>query len=383
MTFVALEDAFRDVRLDELQLVKTQGDRHGRLAADPSWSAWAAAELKRRSDGSAPVLAAKSEAQEAAEAAEAAERLANQEARWAQREAEARTKAGHASRAKRRWAKVKLVEVQMGGALKQANQAVKKDPLERGRAELIKDQFGKELLPAPQEKSVVPFSLDTYVYGLNPKQRQLFAEPHRPDPYRDVPLLEKGMELSTYPVVPFARPDDLARYRRRRHGRLEGFMEDAVRQDTNRVPATASVLGGSRYLQEEPNKPPVVRQAAPAIKDMDAHERKVSGIRKYVELMGLQLREPPDMTPVLPFAERPKRDLHAPARPMEIREFHGASKKRFADVETLPRFPLLSSPEKAIKAAAEAERKKGEKASRKAKTRERQEMDAEIAKNAK
>ena len=62
------------------------------------------------------------------------------------------------------------------------------------------DQFGHEPLPAPSDEPV-PFALDEYVFGLNPKQRDLFLEPHRPDPYRDVPILEKGVE--------FTEPDKL------------------------------------------------------------------------------------------------------------------------------------------------------------------------------
>jgi len=117
---------------------------------------------------------------------------------------------------------------------------------------------------------------------------------------REVPLAVKQTR-----VPPSCPP--LGRYRTRRAERQQGFLEDALRQDTNKVPSMKSVLGGTRWLLEHPNRPPVVRTAAPAIKDMARHEFKVAGIRKYVELMGETLKKPPDLTPIAPFQTRPDR----------------------------------------------------------------------------
>ena len=136
-------------------------------------------------------------------------------------------------------------------------------------------------------------------------------------------------------------------------------MEDALRPTTLKVPAQTSVLGGTRFLTKHPMQPPVPRPAEQSIKDLIRYDKVTKPIKRYVELMGERLKEAPDHSKVEPFQQRLDRDLNTTAKPMEIRIFHGDTKKQFASDEVLPRFPVLTSPEK-LKAATLAAEKKAE-----------------------
>ena len=306
--------------------------------------------MKLRNDGAAPALADKSQEQIEAEEKEAEARIAKKEAEHkARAEAEAQSKWG-AKKAKKRWGKIKLTQVTLGGALKNATESVRVDPLERGRAKLMADQFGKLNLPDPSDRPI-PFELDSYLYSTNPNARQIFTEPHKPDPYRDIPVLQKSMEVTPPSLSAFGRPNDMAQYHRRRRERWNDFMEDALRPECSKVPAGGSVLGGSRWVTVDPNKPPEARLAGPAIRDLARHDAKYAGIKRYVELMGEKLAPPPLLTPPQPFQARQLRDLNEPPVPMEPRVRHPDNGKSFCDPGVLPKFPVLHSPDKALQAA--------------------------------
>ena len=110
----------------------------------------------------------------------------------------------------------------------------------------------------------------------------------------------------------------------------------------------------------EPTMPPEARQAAPSIRDLARHDAQYAGIKRYVQLMGEKLVEPPDHTRLLPFQARPRRDLNAPAVPLEVRLRHAdIGAKSFAAPDVLPKFPVFHSPDKAMaeaksRAAAQA-----------------------------
>jgi hypothetical protein len=81
-------------------------------------------------------------------------------------------------------------------------------------------------------------------------------------------------------------------------------MQDAVQPENLRSAATTSILGGTRLVTFDPRLPPVSRPAMLALQDIEDHELKVSGIKRFVKLMGQEVEEKPTEN-TEPFVRRP------------------------------------------------------------------------------
>lgn len=253
--------------------------------------------------------------------------------------------------AKRRWATMKVTHVTSGAALKASNKAVHTDPLDRARKILVAEQFGGgsggglAAKPEPSSDAPIPFSLDKYLFSDPSLKEAHFKELHKPDQWSDVPLLQKGVEITPLVKHGFSRQQgDSKRYHDRRTALRDGIMEDALRPDTLHTATTGTVLGGTRWVEANGRtRPKELRPAGPSLKDLERHEAKVAGVKKYVEYSGGTLPERPPNGPPAPFVSMPNRDLNAAAMgKVEMRQYRKGTRKAFTDPNLLPKFPSVS-----------------------------------------
>ena len=129
--------------------------------------------------------------------------------------------------------------------------------------------------------------LDKYIYGDKEVEDNIrWLEPHKPDPWKDIPILVKGMEVAPWPPrAAMPRPEFIAARRRRREAFRNDFMEDSQRPESLFRSNADSILGNSvRAVREVPSKPLLLRPARAALRDMEAHEAKIGGIKKLARL---------------------------------------------------------------------------------------------------
>jgi hypothetical protein len=141
------------------------------VAIDEGWSAWSERELKRNGGAAPdPLVEPKKEEEEEDDLWELEhggsdnDSLDSSDGRHNHHRhnsaSDKNKKTTKKSEAKRRWGKMKMMGIKAASVLKQVNQSVKVDPMERGRRELMEFAFGAVPLPQPQNQPI-PFRFDT------------------------------------------------------------------------------------------------------------------------------------------------------------------------------------------------------------------------------